>query len=448
MIFGRSPPRHETPEGFSRRPISSTGGPAQKPSARQVPADRPLNPRGRLLAESSTGPSIRRAPASVKPAPDAPQSVANLSAEPPDPARLAPQKAPGSPSTGRAPQPPRGERPRVSVAPLGWSHPPAEKESDTPPRPVGPGAIGPAPPVRPYFSASGRGWTIPPRQKSSRARAPSAPPGRPGRPASAALRPDSANRSYPQVWILEKPASNRPDGRVIHSIDHDRQWLRRAAAARCGADPQRPGSLGEVGPEQGKRQIGLRTSVARPGDRPLPSRTGDHRPAPRVSVALTCGEPIIFGARARGRAGSGSRTFLGLWRVVHRPRNMSGGPREGLRHHPTERFPSLLAIHTPWAWIDPHLGMSLWTTGTSCGRTAAGRELYTADRVYPPITCRGLPQSDAALDLGGHRVSTQPTGLISVTVFHLFKESTEQKQGPWMVEDNWPATKAAESGPG
>src|SRR5690242_17319723 len=97
-------------------------------------------------------------------------------------------------------------------------------------------------------------------------------------------------------------------------------------------------------------------------------------------------------------------------------------------HHPRGRFVSLPAIHTPWAWIDPHLGMSLWTTRPSCGRIGAGRELYTADRVYPPLTPGTCPQSDAALELGGRAPSTQSTGPTAVAVL-LFEEISKTKTG-------------------
>jgi hypothetical protein len=130
------------------------------------------------------------------------------------------------------------------------------------------------------------------------------------------------------------------------------------------------------------------------------------------------------GGRAddRGWSGGGVRTsdfanFSGAVESCPQPQKLVRGVKSGPRHHPTGRFASLLAIHRPWAWIDPHLGMKLWTTPTLCGRIGGPPKLYTADRVYPPITSRGLPQVDASLDLRGHAPSTQPTALITVTAF-------------------------------
>lgn len=205
--------------------------------------------------------------------------------------------------------------------------------------------------------------------------------------------------------------------------------------------------VGQMGSEQGKRR-GVRANG--PFARSSPGcftgwvivRAGFVGP----SVSAHVSGSRSRSSTARGRAGQVGRLpmFLGLWRVVHSPKNMSGGPPASPKGaiRVTSRHSQRLGTDRPTSGDELVDNSHIMWTDLSRSGVVHRRSGLSTDHVPWSSTVRR--------DAGPARtpcIHTTHSPYIC-HCFVLFKESTEQKQGAWMAEDNWLPTKAVGPSPG
>lgn len=219
-------------------------------------------------------------------------------------------------------------------------------------------------------------------------------------------------RCVPGQWNADRPVPEH--GELVHPA---------GAPARTRNDHERrpptaPADACPSGSRECRRADGRRgshpqyTSSARPHhcllrsiSDPTVLRNAVSGDRPRDDSPVRQGIEQIRLTRTGGSASAGTRpvTKVSPTTVDIPGDNPVEPPVEGQRESDTGHVRPSAAVHRPWVQTDPHLGTSMWTSGSTCGRGASRPKLSTGVHSCPPNRHQGCPHRRDRADLHGSR---------------------------------------------